>query len=54
MSGNVSEWVEDWYGEYPTEAVSNPSGPNTGNERGSRGAVGSTIQPTAGEQHAHL
>ena len=33
MSGNVSEWVEDWYGEYPTEAVSNPSGPTTGNER---------------------
>lgn len=33
MSGNVSEWVADWFGDYPVEAVSNPLGPTTGNLR---------------------
>ncbi len=33
MSGNVSEWVADWYGDYSPEAVSNPLGPTSGSER---------------------
>ena len=33
MSGNVSEWVADWFGPYSTEALSNPTGPESGNEK---------------------
>ncbi|MCL1947836.1 MAG: formylglycine-generating enzyme family protein [Chitinivibrionia bacterium] len=37
MSGNVSEWCKDWYGAYPTEAVTNPTGTSTGGARVFRG-----------------
>ena len=30
MSGNVSEWVSDWYAVYPTDPVVDPTGPETG------------------------
>lgn len=30
MSGNVSEWVADWFGAYGPEAASNPAGPPSG------------------------
>ena len=33
MSGNVSEWVADWFGAYGPEAVSNPAGPPAGDEK---------------------
>jgi Sulfatase-modifying factor enzyme 1 len=33
MSGNVSEWVADWFGPYSTEVLSNPTGPESGNEK---------------------
>ncbi len=26
MSGNVGEWVQDWYGTYPTNSIVNPTG----------------------------
>jgi formylglycine-generating enzyme required for sulfatase activity len=29
MSGNVYEWVSDWYGEYSSSAQANPKGPST-------------------------
>ena len=37
MYGNVSEWTADWYGDYPTGAVSDPVGPSGSSFRVCRG-----------------
>ena len=37
MLGNVWEWVSDWYGYYPSGAVTDPTGPDTGSDRVVRG-----------------
>jgi formylglycine-generating enzyme required for sulfatase activity len=37
MSGNVREWVWDWYGEYPSGKGTDPSGPASGSYRAYRG-----------------
>ena len=37
MHGNVYEWCQDWYGNYPSGAVSDPSGLSQGSLRVRRG-----------------
>lgn len=37
MSGNVSEWCQDWYGKLTTQPEVNPTGPPVGTERVRRG-----------------
>lgn len=37
MSGNVWEWIEDWYGPYAKNKVINPRGPGSGVKRVIRG-----------------
>jgi formylglycine-generating enzyme required for sulfatase activity len=37
MTGNVWEWVSDFFGKYPSSKVNNPQGPSTGLSRIIRG-----------------
>jgi formylglycine-generating enzyme required for sulfatase activity len=37
MHGNVSEWVLDWKGDYPSGVVTDPIGPSSGEYRMIRG-----------------
>ena len=37
MSGNVLEWCSDWDGDYSSSSQTNPTGPNSGSYRVSRG-----------------
>jgi len=37
MHGNLNEWCNDWYGEYPTIDQTNPTGPTSGFYRVIRG-----------------
>jgi formylglycine-generating enzyme required for sulfatase activity len=33
MAGNVAEWTADWLGDFSPEAISNPDGPASGDEK---------------------
>jgi formylglycine-generating enzyme required for sulfatase activity len=37
LSGNVWEWVSDWYGPYASERQTNPTGPSSGDKHVLRG-----------------
>lgn len=37
MQGNAPEWVSDWFANYPTVAVQDPQGPDSGTEKILRG-----------------
>ena len=37
MHGNVWEWCQDWHGDYPRGAVTDPTGPSSGSFRVLRG-----------------
>ena len=45
MSGNVLEWVNDWFGDYPSGKQTDPTGPSSGRYKVLRG--GSWFNPSA-------
>jgi formylglycine-generating enzyme required for sulfatase activity len=44
MHGHVNEWCQDWYGEYPSNSVVDPKGPDKGYYRVMRGGTFTNFQ----------
>ena len=51
MHGNVLEWCQDWYGDYPSGSVTDPSGATSGSYRVIRG--GCWLYPAEGCRSAY-
>ncbi len=47
MSGNVAEWVADWYAPYRFDAATDPQGPAAGDRRVVRGGSAMYARVTA-------
>lgn len=47
LSGNVYEWLSDWYGAYSATSQTDPTGPTTGTERVHRGGTAFGTPATA-------
>ncbi|MHB1045549.1 MAG: formylglycine-generating enzyme family protein [Thermoanaerobaculia bacterium] len=55
MHGNVWEWVEDWYGSYPTTAQIDPTGPSSGSGRVHRsGGWGHDLVSARSAMRSHI
>ena len=54
MHGNVWEWVQDWYGDYPSGAVSDPQGPSSGVVRVARGGGWCSLARGARSANRHF
>ena len=52
MLGNVWEWVQDWHGDYPGGAVTDPGGPGSGSARVRRGGSWYSSAGAAGRRIA--
>ena len=56
MNGNVWEWCQDWYGEYPSKEVQDPVGPDSGTGKIRRGGSWVGLGPacrSANRAYAH-
>ena len=53
MSGNVLEWCSDWFGNYSSSSLTNPTGPNSGSYRVLRGGGWSSLARNCRSSYRH-